>query len=55
MSELPSALIRGRIAAGQPISLLVPAEIESALAEEGLVASPRTRSPRKDPSRPRSS
>jgi nicotinate-nucleotide adenylyltransferase len=50
-----SSMIRQRIAAGQPISLLVPAEIEAALREEGLVASPGIASPRKDPSRPRSS
>jgi nicotinate-nucleotide adenylyltransferase len=50
-----SSMIRQRIAAGQPVTLLIPAEIEAALREEGLVASPRIGSPRKDPSRPRSS
>jgi hypothetical protein len=34
-------MIRARIAAGRPIAFLVPRGVEEALAEEGLVASPR--------------
>jgi nicotinate-nucleotide adenylyltransferase len=52
---ISSSMIRRRIAAGEPIGLLVPPEVEAALAEEGLVASPGTGSPRKDPSRAPSS
>lgn len=37
-----STMIRARIAAGRPIAFLVPRGVEEALAEEGLVASPRT-------------
>ena len=36
-----STMIRARIAAGLPIAFLVPRGVEEALAEEGLVASPR--------------
>lgn len=36
-----STMIRARIAAGHPIAFLVPRGVEEALAEEGLVASPR--------------
>lgn len=54
-----SSMIRGRIAAGEPIGHLVPPEVHAALQEEGLVPShPVSSSPspsRKDTSRPRSS
>lgn len=50
-----SSMIRERLAAGRPVSFLVPPEIEHALVEEGLVPSARTPEPRKDCSRPRSS
>jgi len=38
---ISSTMIRARIAAGRPIAFLVPRGVEEALAEEGLVASPR--------------
>jgi nicotinate-nucleotide adenylyltransferase len=50
-----SSMIRRRIAAGLPVRFLVPPEVEKSLRREGLVSSPQSPSPRKDPSRPRSS
>ena len=54
-----SSMIRGRIAAGEPIGHLVPPEVHAALQEEGLVPSHPVSSSqppsRKDTSRPRSS
>jgi nicotinate-nucleotide adenylyltransferase len=52
---ISSSMIRERIAAGLPVRFLVPPEVERSLRREGLVASPQPSSPRKDPSRPRSS
>ena len=51
-----SSMIRTRIAAGQPVSHLVPPEVDAALRQEGLVPStPVSSPPRKDTSRLRSS
>ena len=52
---ISSSMIRERIAAGLPVRFLVPPEVEKSLRREGLVASPQSSSPRKDPSRTRSS
>jgi nicotinate-nucleotide adenylyltransferase len=52
---ISSTMIRERIAAGLPIGHLVPQGVEGALAEEGLVPSPRLTALRKEPSRNRSS
>lgn len=50
-----SSMVRARLAAGLPVRFLVPPEVEKSLRREGLVASPQSPSPRKDPPRPRSS
>lgn len=53
---ISSSMIRGRIAAGEPVEHLVPPAVAAALAEEGLLPSRRPSSPHgEERSRPRTS